>query len=363
MPTLPTPTTCRATSATVKRSSKCLRYSGRVAVGLDDGRSAGPLVPGRRTRTREGEGPRRCGAPRRRPGRAWAAPRLVRRRASTADVADDVLALLGDEEVDEAVEGDLESYQHLELPWRRSRRIGQAVGIAHGHHDRLPRRSDRPTSRAEHLEAEPPGAERSTVEGPGQRLVEVAQVEGQVPLGRRPEAEVQDVGITAELDLEPGVLGRGEVGGHDRRGPAVEVPGCGRHASVADGDQLRDAVVTLGHDDLQCVVGAPPDRVPPAEGPAANPGPRRTTGVPPLINAGAAGGRGRHRGPLRARWRRPHVRWPTHAPGGGDQRPAGAEPKTPPVLGLYRHGGPGRLGLRLHMGSAGSRWWLLPLRC
>ena len=58
------------------------------------------------------------------------------------------------------------------------------------------------------------------------------------------------MGVAAQLDLEAGVVGGGQVGGYDRRGPPVVGPRCRRHASVADGDQLGDAVMALGQDHL-----------------------------------------------------------------------------------------------------------------
>ena len=213
-----------------------------------------------------------------------AAPRLVRRRASTLMSLDDVLALLGDEEVDEAVEVDL-VVPDLELPLGGGAAQRQAVGLAHGHRGLGSCAVRQADLAGEHLEA---GRQALHVplEGPGQGFVEVAQVIGQVPLGRRPEAEVQDVGVTAQLDLEPGVLGGGQVGGHDRRGPAIVGPRRCRHASMADGDQRRDAVMALGQDHLQRVVRAP-RRVPLAEGAARDPVACRTAGVSPLVHAGA----------------------------------------------------------------------------
>ena len=94
---------------------------------------------------------------------------------------------------------------------------------------------------------------RSHSNGPRQRLVEVAQVEQQVALGRGPQAEVEDVGVTAHLDLDPGVRPGGQIGGHHRGRAAVVRPRRQRHARVADRDQLGEAVRALLEDDRQRV--------------------------------------------------------------------------------------------------------------
>jgi hypothetical protein len=62
------------------------------------------------------------------------------------------------------------------------------------------------------------------LERPGQRLVEVAQVEVEVALGCGPEPEVQDMGVAAELHLQTTVRTRGEVGRHHRGAAPVVVP-------------------------------------------------------------------------------------------------------------------------------------------
>ena len=51
----------------------------------------------------------------------------------------------------------------------------------------------------------------------GERLVEVVDVEHQLPLGRAEHAEVRQVRVAAELDVDPGPRSRGQVGGHDQR--------------------------------------------------------------------------------------------------------------------------------------------------
>ena len=54
--------------------------------------------------------------------------------------------------------------------------------------------------------------------GPGQRLVEVVDVEHQPPLGRREHPEVRQVRVAAALHLEARARRRREVGGHHQRG-------------------------------------------------------------------------------------------------------------------------------------------------
>lgn len=61
-------------------------------------------------------------------------------------------------------------------------------------------------------------------ERPAQRLVEVAQVKGQLPLRSSPQAEVEHVGVATQLHRDIGVRRRGQVRGHDRRGAAVIGP-------------------------------------------------------------------------------------------------------------------------------------------
>ena len=87
-------------------------------------------------------------------------------------------------------------------------------------------------------------------------LVEVAQVEHQVALRRRPEAEVEDVCIPAELHRQSAVRPRGEISGHHRRGAAVIVPGRLRHPLMSDRDQVGHADLVLGDDRLERVVAA-----------------------------------------------------------------------------------------------------------
>ena len=99
-------------------------------------------------------------------------------------------------------------------------------------------------------------AQQVPLEGPGQCLVEVAQVEPQVALWGGPEAKVEDMSIAAELNPQPAMRPGGEIGGHHRGRAAVIVPGRGDHAPVANGQQFRNPDQVLGQDRLQRVVPA-----------------------------------------------------------------------------------------------------------
>ena len=154
---------------------------------------------------------------------------------------------------------------------RRHRRVGLG-----GLHRVLPGRHHQAGRQARHV----------PFERAGQRLVEVAQVEVEVALGRGPQPVVQDVGVAAELDLDPAVRPRGQVRRHDRGGAAVVVPRGQRHALVPQRDQLGQPDVVLGRDGLEGVV--PPG----ALVPVADALPRRQDpGLPPCLPA--LGGRGR----------------------------------------------------------------------
>ena len=99
-------------------------------------------------------------------------------------------------------------------------------------------------------------AQQVPFEGPGQGLVEVAQVEPKVALWGGPEAKVEDVSVAAELHPQAAMGPGGEVRGH-HRGRATEIgPGRGDHAPVADGQQFGNPDQILGQDRLQRVVAA-----------------------------------------------------------------------------------------------------------
>jgi hypothetical protein len=57
---------------------------------------------------------------------------------------------------------------------------------------------------------------------PWKRLVEVVDVEHQLPLGRRKDAEVRQVGVPAQLDGDACPGGRCQIGGHDQCRAAEE---------------------------------------------------------------------------------------------------------------------------------------------
>ena len=113
-------------------------------------------------------------------------------------------------------------------------------------HPVLPRRHHQAGGQAGHV----------PLEGPGQGLVEVAQVEVEVALRRGPQAEVQDVGVTAELDLNAAVRPGGEVGRHDGGGAAVEVPRREGHALVPEPGELGQPDVVLRQERVDGIVPA-----------------------------------------------------------------------------------------------------------
>ena len=94
------------------------------------------------------------------------------------------------------------------------------------------------------------------LKGPGQRLVEVAQVEQEVALWRGPQTKIEDVGVAAELDPQPAVGPGREIGGHHGGRSAVVVPRRGHHASMSDGEQLGDPDGVLGQDRIEGIVPA-----------------------------------------------------------------------------------------------------------
>ena len=79
------------------------------------------------------------------------------------------------------------------------------------------------------------------LEGPGEGLVEVVDVEHEAALGGAEETEVRQVRVAAELHREPGAGGGGQVRGHQQGRTAVERERRDHHAPVAHRDELRDA--------------------------------------------------------------------------------------------------------------------------
>ena len=135
------------------------------------------------------------------------------------------------------------------------------------------------------------------LEGPGQRLVEVAQVEVEVALRRGPQPEVQDVGITAELDFDAAVRPRGQVGRHDGGGAPVEVPRRERHALVPERGELGEPDVVLGQERVDRVVPAGP-LVPLAQVGPGRQDPRLAPDLPALVGGRGEVVLGRHGGPV-----------------------------------------------------------------
>jgi hypothetical protein len=91
------------------------------------------------------------------------------------------------------------------------------------------------------------------LEGARRGFVEVAQVERQVPLRCGPQAEVQHVGVAAQLHRQAAVGLGGEVAAHDRGGAPVVVPRRGRHALMPERDEFGNPGLVLVLDRLQPV--------------------------------------------------------------------------------------------------------------
>src|SRR5580700_5185932 len=69
-------------------------------------------------------------------------------------------------------------------------------------------------------------------------LVEIVDVEQHPPLGRAEQAEIRQVGVTAQLHGDPGHRGGRQVGRHDQRRTPVERERRGEHPPVADRNQF-----------------------------------------------------------------------------------------------------------------------------
>ena len=140
------------------------------------------------------------------------------------------------------------------------------VFLGHGQHDRAPLCGSEPAVAAGDLEAR---GQPLHVPLPraGQGLVEVVDVEHQLPLGGGEHPEVRQVRVTADLDVQTGAGGGGQVGGHDQRGAPVERERRHQHPAVTDGNQLGDPAYRL--------LLEQPDRVGSVDGrlPAAMAGP------------------------------------------------------------------------------------------
>ena len=129
---------------------------------------------------------------------------------------------------------------------RALRAVGAHAVGAGKHHDAGHQPSDVPFERA------------------GQRLIEVPQVERQVPFRGGPQPEVEQVGVAAELHGQPTVWTGPQIRRHDRGGSAVVGPRGGRHPAVADRQQLLGADRVLRQQDGHRITPAV-DRVPPAQ--------------------------------------------------------------------------------------------------
>ena len=77
------------------------------------------------------------------------------------------------------------------------------------------------------------------LERPRQRLVEIIQVEHQRPFRRRVHAEVRQVSVAAELDVQTRGRRVLEVGGHDLGRTPIERERRNHHASVTHRHQIR----------------------------------------------------------------------------------------------------------------------------
>ena len=75
--------------------------------------------------------------------------------------------------------------------------------------------------------------------GPGQRLIEIVDIEHQAPLRRGEHPEVRQVRIPAALHVQSRPRRRREVIGHDQRRPAIERKRRDEHPPVADRHELR----------------------------------------------------------------------------------------------------------------------------
>ena len=256
MPTLPTPTTCRTTSTAVKRSNKpAAVLLERQAVFAEE-----PLDDVALLIVVEGDAQRglRCDA---------CPPTPLGRQLLERAAARPCLLLLLElhlhlaavgwfEVVDELVEAralvpDVEERQRGVVPHPVAigvdRRRDRGIRLR-GFHAVLPRRHHQAGGQAGHV----------PLEGTGQGLVEVAQIEVEVALRCGPEPEVQDVGVTAELDLNAAVRPGGEVCRHHRGGAAVEVPRRKGHALMPEPGELGEPDVILGQERVHGIVPAGP---------------------------------------------------------------------------------------------------------
>jgi hypothetical protein len=90
-------------------------------------------------------------------------------------------------------------------------------------------------------------------------LVEVVDVEHEATFGRLEDAEVAEMCVATQLDVEPRVGRTSQVGRHQERAPAVERERRRHHPAIPDRDQLRNPRRRLGLQELYRV-GSPVDQ-------------------------------------------------------------------------------------------------------
>jgi len=87
------------------------------------------------------------------------------------------------------------------------------------------------------------------LDGTGKSLVEVVEPEHQRTLGGVEHAEVQQMGIAAELSAQPAGRSRAQIRGHHRRTTPEESKGRGRHPPVSDGNEVLGPLGCLALED------------------------------------------------------------------------------------------------------------------
>jgi len=137
----------------------------------------------------------------------------------------------------------------VEVGHRRQPAHDLAILACSAEDDVAPLRAVEATVAARDLEA---GGQSFQVPFPRTRegLVEVVDVDHQVPAWGGVGAEVGEVGVPARLHPEIGAWRGGEVGGHDRRRAAVEGERRGEHAAVAKRDQIGHPIRGLAFEHL-----------------------------------------------------------------------------------------------------------------
>ena len=176
----------------------------------------------------------------------------------------DVRPLLGDDDAEQIVGRDL-CVPDVEEPGLGVLRDPRAVPVERGTHRPVRfLRIRHPGVASQHLQARN-HPHQIPLERARKRLVEVTEVERELPLRRGPQPEVEDMSVTAQLHGQTARGPRGEVGGHDGGGTPVVGPRRGRHAAVADRHQVGRPHGVLGEHGSQGVmtalVGVPVARI------------------------------------------------------------------------------------------------------